>query len=77
MFGCVKGRPQKENDKRHDIGIYKASREKPKCSKSLPQQNSPMEKGMSFIDHSSFSNLLKFPYLLHFGLLENFLIKYR
>ena len=56
--------------------VYKASREIPKYSKSLAQQNSPMEKGMSFIVHSSFSNLLKFLYLFHFGLVENCLIKY-
>ncbi|KAF3955041.1 hypothetical protein CMV_019696 [Castanea mollissima] len=41
----------KENAKRHDIGTYMASREKPRYSKSLPQQNSPMEKDIYVEDN--------------------------
>nr|POF02789.1 protein strubbelig-receptor family 3 [Quercus suber] len=43
---CKKGRKKKENTKRHDIGTYKASREKPKYTESVPQQNYPMEKAV-------------------------------
>ena len=47
------------------------SLEKTKYSELLPQHNSPMEKGMSFIVHSYFFKLLKFPYLLYSVLNEN------
>ena len=66
VFRCKKGRQEKENTKRHDIGTYKASREKPKCTESVPQQNYPMEKGMSFIVHSYFLNLVRISLSLTF-----------
>ncbi|KAF3946558.1 hypothetical protein CMV_027188 [Castanea mollissima] len=44
VYRCKKGRKEKENTKRDDIGTYKAPREKPKYTESVPQQNYPMDK---------------------------------
>ncbi|KAG6639717.1 protein STRUBBELIG-RECEPTOR FAMILY 3-like isoform X1 [Carya illinoinensis] len=44
MLRCLKGRQgKKKNSERHDLGAYKASREKPKYGPSV-QQNDQMEK---------------------------------
>ncbi|XP_041027203.1 protein STRUBBELIG-RECEPTOR FAMILY 3-like isoform X2 [Juglans microcarpa x Juglans regia] len=43
MLRCLKGRQGKKNSERHDLGAYKASREKPNYETSV-QQNDQMEK---------------------------------
>lgn len=75
MLRCLKGRQgKKKNSERHDLGAYKASREKPKYGPSV-QQNDQMEKG-SYCPFSIFE-LVKISisyslFFLKFGLLDIF-----
>lgn len=48
---CLKGRKEKKNAERHDIGAYKGSREKLRYTESSVPQNGLMEKGSFDIVH--------------------------